>query len=141
MNVQDFLGIWRSERGAPYSTQTFTWTATDGGLRGECVIEVVAPPPGMGTWMSTAGPRRHDMPIGPPIFEEDRALFTVNNMPYVAEFRLLGNGEAAFGAAMDKLPPELAGPEHQRSIDAHRVRLTRIADATTTSSERPIQAD
>jgi len=53
----------------------------------------------------------------------------MNGGPYVTEFRLLGGGEAAVGAAVDKLPPELVGPEHQQSIEGHRVRLEKIRTA------------
>jgi hypothetical protein len=124
-DIQDFVGIWRSERGTPYSTQTFTWTTTDDGLRGAWVIEATAPPPGAGSWMSNPKPRRHDMVVGPPTVEDGRALFTLNGGPYITEFLLLGNGEALVGAALDKIPPEFSGPEFARSIEGHRIRLRR----------------
>lgn len=111
-DLRDFFGTWRSERGAPYSTMTFTWSATDDGLRGEWIIEASVPPPGEETWMSSPFPRRHEMPIGPPTFEEGRALFTLNG--FITEFRLLGNGEAVVGAAPDKIPPEFSGPAVHR---------------------------
>lgn len=132
-DLQDFVGTWRSERGAPYSTMTFTWVATDDGLRGEWIIEASAPPPGAGTWMSNPGPRRYEMQVGPPTIEEGRALFSLNGGPFGTEFRLIGNDEALLGAAIDKLPPEMAGPEHRRSIEGHRVRLTKVSDAAVLS--------
>lgn len=128
-DLQDFVGTWRSERGHPYSTQTFTWVATGDGLRGEWVIEAAAPPPGTQTWMSNPRPTRHRVQVGVPTIEEGRALFDMNGGPFATEFRLLGGGEAVVGAAVDKLPPEFSGPEHQRSIEGHRVRLARIAGA------------
>jgi hypothetical protein len=124
--LQDFVGTWRSETGAPHVVITFTWVLTDDGLRGESAIEVAEPSAGAAPWMSNRGPRRYDRPIGTPTVEEGRALFSVDGAPSPAEFRLLGGGEAIVGAALDKLPPELAGPEHQRAFEAHRVRLRKI---------------
>lgn len=124
-DLQDFVGAWRSERGAPYSTMTFTWVAGADGLRREWVIETAVPPPPAGTWMSNPVPRRHEMQIGPPTIENDRALFTMNGSPYITDFRLLGDDEAIAGAAPDKIPPEFSGPEFQRSIEGHRIRLRR----------------
>jgi hypothetical protein len=123
VDLQDFVGTWRSERGFPYSTMTFTWVITDDGLRGDWLIEAAAPPPGVDTWRSNPQAMRLQMQVGAPTLEEGRALFTINGGPYLTEFRLLGGGEAAVGAAVDKLPPEMAGPEHQRSIEGHRVRM------------------
>lgn len=128
-DLQDFVGTWRSERGWPYSTMTFTWSVTDDGLRGEWIIEAAAPPPGAASWMSNPQPRQLHVQVGVPTFEDGRALFAMNGGPYVTEFRLLGGGEAAVGAAVDKLPPELVGPEHQQSIEGHRVRLEKIRTA------------
>lgn len=128
-DVQDFVGTWRSERGAPYATMTFTWASTDEGLRGEWLIEGSVPPPNAGTWMSNPGPRRFEMSVGVPTIEDGRVLFTVNNGPYITEFRLLGDDEAIVGAAPDKIPPEFAGPEFQRSIEGHRIKLKRVAHA------------
>lgn len=128
-NLEDFIGTWRSERGAPYSTMTFIWSAGDEGPRGEWIIEAAAPPPGTATWMSNPRPRSLQMRLGPPTFEADRALFTINDGPYITEFRLIGDREAAVGAAVDKLPPEFSEPEYQRSIEGHRVRLTKVPDA------------
>lgn len=68
------------------------------------------------------------MQVGTPTFEERRALFAVNGGPYITEFRLLSDDEAAVGAAPDRIPPEFSGPEYQRSIEGHRVRLTRVSD-------------
>jgi hypothetical protein len=127
--LQDFVGTWRSERGHPYSTQTFTWVMTDDGLLGEFVVEVAAPPPGTQTWMSNPRPMRHQVQVGAPTIEEGRALFSMHGGPFVTEFRLLGGGEAVVGAAVDRLPPEFTGPEHQRSIEGHRVHMTRMSAA------------
>lgn len=69
------------------------------------------------------------MSVGAPTIEEGRALFAVNNGPYITEFRLLGDDEAIVGAAPDKIPPEFSGPEFQRSIEGHRIRLKRVAHA------------
>ena len=121
--LQDFVGTWHRDGDTPHSTHTFTWTVSDDGLRGEWVIEATAPPPGAGTWMSNPSPRRHEMQIGAPTFEEGRALFTINGGPYITEFRLLGDGEAIVGAAPDKIPPEFSGPELERSIEGHRISL------------------
>jgi len=63
------------------------------------------------------------MQVGTPTFEDGRALFTINGGPYITEFRLLGDGEATLGAAPDKIPPEFSGPEFERSIEGHRIRL------------------
>jgi hypothetical protein len=105
---------------------TFTWTATDDGLRGEWVIEAAAPPPGAGTWMSNPSPKQLQMQVGVPTLDDGRLLFTINGGPYITEFRLLGGDEAAVGAAPDKIPPEFSGPEFERSIEGHRVRLRKI---------------
>ncbi len=124
-DLQKFVGTWRSERGAPFSTQTFTWTLVDEGLRGSWLIEGPAPATG-NTWISNPKPFHHQMEIGTPIVEEDRVLFTANGGPYVSEFRLVSNDEAVVGAAPDKIPPEFAGPEFARSIEGHRIRLRRM---------------
>ena len=69
------------------------------------------------------------MRVGVPTVEEGRALFTINGGPYITEFRLLPDGEAAVGAARDKIPPGIFRPEFERSIEGHRVRLTRVSNA------------
>jgi hypothetical protein len=125
-DLQKFVGTWRSERGAPYSTQTFTWVVADDGLHGQWVIEAAVPPPGERTWMSDPKPMRLEMQIGTPIAEQERVLFTANGGPYLSEFRLAGNDEAVVGAAPDKIPAEFAGPEFARSIEGHRIRLRRV---------------
>ena len=71
------------------------------------------------------------MQIGDPWLEDGLLLFRVNGGPYITEFRLVGSNEAVIGAAVGKLPPEFAGPEHQRSMEGHRVHLTRALDGTT----------
>jgi hypothetical protein len=63
------------------------------------------------------------MKVGTPTLDGERLLFDVNDGPYATEFRLVGEGEAILGAALDKLPRELAGLEHHRSIEGHRVLL------------------
>jgi len=65
------------------------------------------------------------MQVGDPWLEDGLLLFHLNSGPYVTEFRLVGPDEAVVGAAVHKLPPEFAKPEHQVSIEAHRVHLTR----------------
>jgi hypothetical protein len=71
------------------------------------------------------------MQIGEPSLDEGRLLFTVNRGPYLSEFTLISKDEAVVGAAADKLPPEFAGPEHQRAIEWHRVRLLRQRETAT----------
>lgn len=122
-DLQDFVGTWRAERGAPYSTHTFTWEAADASLRGEWIIEATVADRAPSSALARHWPKRVLMQIGEPRLDEGRLLFTVNGGPIVTEFRLLDAGEAVIGAAVDKLPPEFAGPEHQRSIESHRVRL------------------
>jgi len=78
---------------------------------------------------------RLQVQVGVPTIEEGRALFSMNGGPFATEFRLIGGSEAIVGAAVDKLPPELSGPEHQRSIEGHRVRMTRVSDASVSPEE------
>ena len=35
----DFVGTWRAEKGAPFSTHTFTWENTGTGLRGRWIVD------------------------------------------------------------------------------------------------------
>ena len=65
------------------------------------------------------------MQISDAWLEDGLLLFRVNGVPFVSEFRLVGEGVAVVGAAVDKLPTRLAESEHKRSIEGHRVRLTR----------------
>ena len=90
----------------------------------------------VGTWRAEAAasrPTRFEMQIGDPWLEDGLLLFHVNGSPYITEFSLVGSSEAVVGAAVGKLPPELAGPDHQRSIEAHRVQLTRQSETTLNS--------
>jgi hypothetical protein len=127
-DLGDFVGTWHAERGAPYSTHTFTWTASDDGLRGEWIIEAGPPPAGEHTWLSNPKPMRHQMPVGVPILDKERLLFGSEGSPFLAEFRLVGENEAVVGAAIDKLPPEFTGPEFLQSAEGHRVRLRKQSE-------------
>jgi hypothetical protein len=68
---------------------------------------------------------RMEVQVGEPWLEDGLLLFHVNGGPYMTEFRLVGPDLAVVGAAINKLPPEFMGPDYQRSIEGHRVRLTR----------------
>jgi len=122
--LSDFVGIWRAEKGAPFSTHTFTWESTGTGLRGRWIIEA-ADSPTTRAAAAAGGPTRFEMQIGEPWLEDGLLLFHVNGGPYITEFRLVDSNEAVLGAAVGKVPPEFAGPDHQRSIDGHRVQLSR----------------
>jgi hypothetical protein len=124
--LSDFVGTWRAEKGAPFSTHTFTWEDTGIGLRGRWVIEA-ADSPAARAATAAGRPTRIEMQVGDPWMEGGLLLFRLNGGPYISEFRLVGSNEAVVGAAMDKLPPEFAGPEHRRSIEGHRVQLIRHA--------------
>ena len=124
--MSDFVGTWRAEKGAPLSIHTFTWEDTGTGLRGRWVIEA-ADSPAVRAAAAAGRPTRFEMQVGDPWLEDGLLLFHLNGGPYITEFRLVGFNEAVVGAAMDKLPPEFAGPEHRRSIEGHRVQLTRRA--------------
>ena len=65
------------------------------------------------------------MQVGEPWLEEGLLRFHLNGGPYITEFRRVGPDEAVVGAAVNKLPLEFTGPDCQRSIEGHRVRLTR----------------
>lgn len=122
--LRDFVGTWRAEKGAPFSNHTFTWENTASGLRGRWIIEA-ADSPAMRAAAAAGRPTRFEMQVGDPWLEDGLLLFRINGGPYITEFRLVRSNEAVVGAAVDKLPPEFAGPEHQRSIEGHRVLLTR----------------
>lgn len=122
--LSDFVGTWRAEKGAPLSSHTFVWENTAAGLRGRWIIE--APDSPATRAMAAAGrPTRFEMQVGDPWLEDGLLLFHVNSGPYLTEFRLVGPTEAVVGAAISKLPPELAKPEYRRGIEGHRVQLTR----------------
>lgn len=129
-NFQDFVGTWRAERGVPFSTHTFTWEAADAGLRGEWTIEATIAGGRESSALVRHWPKRLQMQISEPSLDEGRLLFYVNGGPYVWEFRLLDVGDAELGAAVDKLPPEFAGPEHRQSLEGHRVRLQKHLGTT-----------
>jgi hypothetical protein len=124
--LSDFVGTWRSGKGAPLSTHTFTWEDTAAGLLGRWIIEA-SDSAAVRAAAAAGMPKRFDMQIGDPWLEDGLLLFRLNGGPYISEFRLVASNEAVVGAAMDKLPPEFAGPEHRRMIEGHRVRLTRRA--------------
>ena len=120
-----FIGTWKANDGPPYSIHTFTWTPNGSSLRGSWLIEgsVAARD------ITSELPTQFEMQIGEPWLEDGLLLLTVNGGPFVTEFRLIGDDEAVVGAALNQLPPHLAGPKHRSSIEAHRVRLTRESPA------------
>jgi hypothetical protein len=119
--LNDFVGTWRAEKRAPHSTHTFTWEHAGAGLRGRWVIEA-----GDSEARAAAAAEPTRLNAGQePWLEKGLLLFHVNGGPYITEFRLVGPDEAVVGAAVDKLPPEFTGPDYQRSIEGHRVRLAR----------------
>ena len=127
VQLSDFVGTWRAEKGPPFSTHTFTWESTSTGLRGRWIVEMADSP--VARAAAAAGrPTQFEMQIGEPWLDDGLLLFHVNGRPYVTEFRLVHSDEAVVGAAVAKLPPEFAGPEYQRSIEGHRVQLTRAKD-------------
>src|SRR5688572_18154915 len=121
-SLLDFVGTWRAAKGWPYSSHTFTWLASGESLQGEWIIEGASRPD-----PSKAVAKRLQVQIGEPRLDDGRLLFRMgsgpNMSPYVTEFRLLGADEAIVGAALDHLPAEFTGPEYERSIEGHRVRL------------------
>ena len=127
-DMMRFVGTWKGDRRFGRSDHTFTWTLEGEQLHGRWVIEaptpVAAPPPS-----NVGGLRQIEMQVGEPWIENGVLLFHVNAGPFVTEFRMVSDSIAIAGAAMDKLPPEFAGPEHQRSIEAHRVQFTRVEAA------------
>ena len=120
----DFIGTWRASRGFPYSAHTVTWQVSGEGLEGRWVIEAADSPEAREA-AAQGRPTRWEIPIESPWLEAGVLYFRTNNSPFVSEFRLTGPDEAVVGAAVDKLPAELTGPSFQRSIEGHRVRLTR----------------
>ena len=127
-DVSDFIGIWRASPGVPFSDHTFTWAKDADGLRGTWVIEA-ADHPARRAAAAEGRPTRFEVQVGDPWLEDGRLLFHLHGGPYLSEFKLVAADEAVVGAAVDKLPPEFAGPEHQISIEGHRVRLTRKSGA------------
>ncbi len=127
-DLTQFVGTWIADDGLPYSTHTFTWESEGSRLRGRWRVEAPDSPPARAA--AAAGrPQQIEMQIGDAWLEDGLLLFHVNGVPFVTEFRLVGEGEAVVGAAVHKLPPQLAGSEHKRSIEGHRVRLTRQSEA------------
>jgi hypothetical protein len=125
----DFIGTWRASRGAPYSDHTFTWQLSGDGLQGRWIIEASDSPRAREA-AAEGRPTRLEVPIESPWLESGVLFFKVNNSPFVSEFRLAGPDEAVVGAAVDRLPAEFTGSEFQRSIEGHRVRLTRQSETT-----------
>jgi hypothetical protein len=125
----DFVGTWRASPGAPYSNHTFTWQVSDEGLEGRWIIEASDSPRAREA-DAQGRPTRFEVPIESPWLESGVLFFRANNAPFVSEFRLAGPNDAVVGAAVEKLPAEFTGPEFQRSIEGHRVRLTRQSEAT-----------
>ena len=129
-DFSEFIGTWRADREAPYSSHTFTWQPDDSGLLGRWIVEAADSPAIRAAAAATGRPTRFEMQVGQPWLEDDLLLFYVNGGPVATEFRLLSRNEAVVGAAVHKLPPELSGPEHRESIEGHRVRLTRKPETT-----------
>jgi len=127
--LSDFIGTWRASLGAPYSSHTFTWAVSDAGLQGHWVIEAADSPKAREA-AAQGRPTRFEVPIESPWLESGVLFFRANNAPFVAEFRLAGPNDAVVGAAVEKLPAEFTGPAFQRSIDGHRVHLTRQSETT-----------
>jgi hypothetical protein len=123
----DFVGTWRAEKRAPFSSHTFMWENTGTGLRGRWIIEAAASPAASAA-AASGRPTRFEMQVSDPWLEDGLLLFHVNGGPYITEFRLVGSNEAVVGAAVSKLPPEFAGPDYQRAIEGHRVQLTRQSE-------------
>jgi hypothetical protein len=127
--LSDFVGTWKASRGSPFADHTFTWQPSEDGLHGRWIIE--APDsPAANEAASEGRPPRIEISIDAPWLESGVLFFKMHAGPYISEFRLEGPDEAVVGAAVDKLPPEFAGPEYQRSIEVHRVRFTRQSEAT-----------
>jgi hypothetical protein len=127
-DLTQFVGTWIADTGAPFSTHTFTWELEGSRLRGRWLIE--APDSPATRAAAAAGrPLRVELQIGDAWLEGGLLLFHVNGGPFVAEFRLVGQGDAIVGAAVHKLPPQFAEPEHKHSIEGHRVRLARRSEA------------
>jgi hypothetical protein len=121
--LQDFVGTWKYDGRYPRSSHTITWRFDGRQLHGRWVVESTA--------ADEEGNRKSfDLPVGDPWLENGVLLFHVLNGPWPSEFRLLSGAEAIVGASEEKLPPQLRTPEHQRSIEGHRVRLTRQTPAT-----------
>lgn len=127
-DVTQFVGTWTEDVGPPFSSHILTWELEGSRLRGRWLIEAPDSPAARAATES-GRPLRIDMQIGESWLEDGLLLFHVNGGPLVAEFRLVGEGEAVVGAAVHKLPLQFAGPECNRSIEGHRVRLTRRSDA------------
>lgn len=125
--LTDFVGTWHAKREAPFSSHTFTWESTATGLRGRWIIEAPDSPEARAA--AAAGrPTRFEMAVGDPWQEAGRLLFHINEGPYLSEFKLVGTNDAVLGAAVDKLPPELTGPDELQSIEGHRVQLSRQSE-------------
>lgn len=69
-NLQDFVGTWRAERGAPFSTHTVTWEAADAGLRGEWTIEATVADSRQSSARVRHWPKRLQMQISEPSLDE-----------------------------------------------------------------------
>lgn len=122
-DLSQFVGTWTADVGTPFSSHTFSWERAGSRLRGHWRIR--APD---STTAATGQPKLVEMEISEPWLEDDLLLFHVNGGSLVTEFRIVGRGETVVGVAVHKLTPHLVGPEHNRSIEGHRVRLTRQAD-------------
>jgi hypothetical protein len=124
VDLTQFVGTWTEDAGPPFSSHTFTWELNGARLRGRWLI-AASDSPAARAATESGRPQRIEMQIGEPWLEDGLLLFHVNGGPFVTEFRLVGQSEAVVGAAVHKLPPQFAAPEHSRSIAGHRVRLTR----------------
>lgn len=112
-DLAKYIGTWHGQTGDPGVIHTLTWKSDGSGLRGRYIMQ----PP-----QSTAPSIL--MEISEPVIEDEVLIFTVQHSPFPAEFRLVAENEAIFGAASRKLPAELLA-DHRRSIEKHRVRLSR----------------
>ncbi len=124
VEFNQYVGTWRASRGAPYSSHTFTWELADHELRGRWIIEAASSATAP-VVVAAHTPMRLDMRVENAWLEDDLLLFQVADGPFVTEFRLINQNEAIVGVAAHRLAPQFTGPEYQRSIEGHRVRLTR----------------
>lgn len=124
-DLAKFVGTWRGQKGNPSVAHTFTCKLEGNHLRGHYIMELPGSSDSSGAFVSTATiPSRIEMQIGEPSLEDGVLLFNVNDSPFPAEFRLVGENEAVLGAASHKLPTDFQA-DHQRSIEGHRVHFTR----------------
>jgi hypothetical protein len=121
-----FLGAWANEGSPPFATHLFTWSQNGDQLVGRWVISPSGPD--AASRARQAGvPDRIEMPVDDVEVEDGRILFGTHGAPGMAEFRLIDKNRAVVGTAVDRLPAEYAARMTPRSIEGHRVYLTRHA--------------